>query len=257
MGAADSSARVWTSGWAPGEGVDATFSYHPHDEDGWHRDEDPQLEYRDADLGHATSGKVGARFVRFAADAERGGGEWHAHDLDFELLYLQSGSLTIETEDGEQTLSAGDTCWMPPLYRHRISDYSPDFRAVELVSPARFERVIGRDGKLPPRAAELDPERRPVYTFVRPESYAIGAGLRDYLVYRDLGTRALTDDRVQLHIIRVAATERARCDRRATRLDAVSADPGPYARATDRVIARRTAEDSDRSPAPSVSAIAS
>jgi quercetin dioxygenase-like cupin family protein len=207
MGAADGSARIWTSGWAPGEGVEATFSYHPHDEHGWHCAEDPQLEYRDADLGRATVGKVGARFVRAAAGAERRDGEWQAHDLDFELLYLQSGSLTIETDDGPQSLSAGDTCWMPPLYRHRISEYSPDFGAVEFASPARFERVIGRGAKLPARAGELDAQRRPVYTFERPESYAIGAGLRDYLVYRDLGTRALTDDRVQLHIIRVSGQQ--------------------------------------------------
>jgi quercetin dioxygenase-like cupin family protein len=162
----------------------------------------PYLEYRNLRMSEATGGKMGVQHIRSKQAVES---DWHCHDCDFQFVYVLAGRIEVENEHGERVaLAAGDTLYHPAFLFHRES-ISSDYECVEITAPANIGTITGRDAVLPERAGELDPARRAVYTYERPESYEKGSGPRRYFLYRDLGTAQPTDGRIHLHV--VCATE--------------------------------------------------
>lgn len=194
---------TWMTGWTAEEPLQIGYTDVPHDGGSWRQGLRPYLEYRDLGLDEATGGKMGVQHIRSTGKPGEMGSDWHCHDADFQCFYVLKGSITIETSDGARhELHAGDCGYHPPLYFHREYDMSEDYEVVEITAPANPDTITGLDSPLPERARELDPDRAPVYTFERPESYEMGAGPRKYFRYRDLGVREPTDGRIHIHIVR-------------------------------------------------------
>jgi quercetin dioxygenase-like cupin family protein len=192
---------AWQSGWTADDPPPIAFVHVPADAGSWSPSNRAGVERRDLGLNEATDGKMDVQHLR-SAGGPADSGKWVAHDLDFQFLYVLRGELTLETEDGEQTLAVGGAACLPPLTRHRWGARSDDLEAVEITAPATFETVVGRDAPLPPRAAQLDPARAARITDDSDDNYVMGAGPRKFFRYRDLGARAVTDDRFHIHIVR-------------------------------------------------------
>ena len=67
------------------------------------------FEYRDLGIKGASTGKVGAHVIR-AVPGAHANGEWHLHELDFQMFYVLKGWVEFEYEDiGHVRLEAGST----------------------------------------------------------------------------------------------------------------------------------------------------
>jgi quercetin dioxygenase-like cupin family protein len=109
------------------------------------------FEYRDLGIRDATGGAFGAHVIR-AIPGAQASGQWHTHDLKFQMFYVLKGWVRFEYEDiGEKTFHAGDCCYQPPMIRHREIAHSDDLELIEIVAPAEFET---RDVPAPAGAAE-------------------------------------------------------------------------------------------------------
>ena len=103
--------------------------------------------YRDLGIADATAGMAVAHVIRHVRPAEDGGaGEWHYHEVDFQMIYVLRGWITTEFEGlGAHTMREG-TCWLqPPGIVHAVLDYSPDCELLEIVMPADFTTVTLAD----------------------------------------------------------------------------------------------------------------
>jgi mannose-6-phosphate isomerase-like protein (cupin superfamily) len=99
--------------------------------------------YRDLGIADATAGMAVAHVIRHVRPAEDdGAGEWHYHEVDFQMIYVLKGSITTEFEGaGAHTMREG-TCWLqPPGIVHVVRDYSEDCELLEIVMPADFATV--------------------------------------------------------------------------------------------------------------------
>ncbi|MEM7179159.1 MAG: cupin domain-containing protein [Pseudomonadota bacterium] len=101
------------------------------------------FEYRGLGIATATRGKYGAHVIR-AVPGRHSEGQWHTHDLDFQMVYVTSGWVVFEYEqaDGEVTehiLRAGSCVLQPPGIRHREVRHSDDLELIEIISPADFD----------------------------------------------------------------------------------------------------------------------
>ena len=103
----------------------------------------PYATYRDLGFAAATGGLAHAHVVRFvgacdpAVVAVR-----HAHDVQFQMLYLLKGWLRMEHEGvGEQMMTAGSSWINPPNIKHTVLDYSPDCEILEITLPADYATV--------------------------------------------------------------------------------------------------------------------
>ncbi len=94
--------------------------------------------YRDLGMVEATGGRVVAHVIK----ARKGRGAkpaWHAHDLDFQMVYVLKGWVKFEYEGvGEVVLRKGSCVHQPPGIRHREIAHSADVEMLEIVSPAKF-----------------------------------------------------------------------------------------------------------------------
>ena len=98
-------------------------------------------EYRDLGVDEATDGLVVAHVIR-AHNDEQATGEWHYHELEFQMVYVLKGWIRFEYEDvGEVTLEAGSCVHQRPQIRHRELAHSHDLEMLEIVSPATFNTV--------------------------------------------------------------------------------------------------------------------
>lgn len=183
---------TWTGPWTAERPVEIGFAWAPRDEGTW-KDGGDGLERRDLGLDAASDGALGVTHLRVAdldaVDRPR------AHHVDFDALYVLRGAVTLESDDaGSVRLERGGCAVQPPRTPHRLRDVTPDFEAVHITAPARFGTTV-------------DPPARTGghYTHDTPDAYARGAGPRSFFLYRDLGTRAVTGDRIHLHVVR--ATE--------------------------------------------------
>ena len=96
------------------------------------------FEYRHMGIPEATNGKFGAHVIR-AVPGEESPGEWHSHDLDFQLVYVTKGWVVFEYEgEGEHMLREGSCVLQPPGIRHREVRHSDDMELLEITSPAEF-----------------------------------------------------------------------------------------------------------------------
>jgi mannose-6-phosphate isomerase-like protein (cupin superfamily) len=97
------------------------------------------FEYRDLGIKDATEGACGAHVIR-AVPGAHATGQWHTHDLGFQMFFVLRGWVRFEYEDvGEKTFRAGDSCYQPPSVRHREIAHSEDLELLEITFPAEFE----------------------------------------------------------------------------------------------------------------------
>lgn len=96
------------------------------------------FEYRDLGIKGATEGKFAAHVIR-AIPGSHSEGQWHVHDLDFQMVYVTQGWVMFEYEgSGEHILRAGSCVLQPPGIRHREVRHSDDMELIEITSPADF-----------------------------------------------------------------------------------------------------------------------
>ncbi len=97
------------------------------------------FEYRDLGIRAATQGKFGAHVIR-AVPGMESPGEWHSHDLDFQMVYVTKGWVVFEYEgQGEHVLRTGSCVLQPPGIVHREVRHSDDMELIEIISPAAFD----------------------------------------------------------------------------------------------------------------------
>lgn len=96
------------------------------------------FEYRGLGIAEATQGKFGAHVIR-AVPGRHSEGQWHIHDLDFQMVYVTRGWVIFDYEgQPEQILRAGSCVLQPPGIRHREVRHSNDMELLEITSPAEF-----------------------------------------------------------------------------------------------------------------------
>ena len=96
------------------------------------------FEYRDLGIADATAQKYAAHVIR-AVPGRHSPGEWHTHELDFQMIFILRGWVVFEYEgQGETILRAGSSALQPPGIRHRELRHSDDMELIEIVSPAEF-----------------------------------------------------------------------------------------------------------------------
>jgi quercetin dioxygenase-like cupin family protein len=96
------------------------------------------FEYRDLGIQESTGGKAVAHVIR-ARGGHKAGGEWHRHDVQFQIYYVLRGWITFEYEgQGIVTATAGSCVHQPPGIRHREIEHSADLELLEVVLPGDF-----------------------------------------------------------------------------------------------------------------------
>ncbi|MCT4611488.1 MAG: helix-turn-helix domain-containing protein [Pelagimonas sp.] len=97
------------------------------------------FEYRQLGVSEASNGEFGAHVIR-AVPGEQLPGEWHSHDLSFQMVYVTKGWVEFEYEgQGAHMLRPGSCVMQPSGIRHRLIRNSDDLELVEITSPASFE----------------------------------------------------------------------------------------------------------------------
>ena len=97
-----------------------------------------QVVYRDLGVREATGGRYNAHVIRTGTGERKV--PRHVHKLDFQLAYVLKGWIRFSFEDqGEVTLSAGDSFLIPGGVPHEVLDWSDDLEGLEITSPADYE----------------------------------------------------------------------------------------------------------------------
>jgi quercetin dioxygenase-like cupin family protein len=100
------------------------------------------FEYRDLGIARATEGRVVAHVIRAAAGKEFSS-QPHAHQTQFQLVYILKGWIEFEYEgQGVVRLEAGSCVHQPPDIRHRELGHSEDIEMLEVVLPAGFTTQV-------------------------------------------------------------------------------------------------------------------
>src|SRR5882672_1968881 len=176
---------AWRSGWTAAEPAAIGYAWAPN-EGGGYVERDGLL-CRDLGLGETCGGAVGARRIR-VGDPEAAS-RWRSPALDFDFLFVIAGSVTVENARGESVeLGLRGAAIHAEGLSYRLRDFSEDFEAVQLTSPARFEAG--------PDTPRDETDAVPRYTHDTEDEYERGAGPRRYFLYRDLGTRGPTEGRI-------------------------------------------------------------
>jgi quercetin dioxygenase-like cupin family protein len=98
----------------------------------------PWLERRDLGIAAATGGRVNAHVSR-CREPMPGPTGLHSHDLDFQMVYVLSGTCTFDYgPEGVHTLRTGDCVYQPPGIPHDLLERSTDCQILEITSPAEF-----------------------------------------------------------------------------------------------------------------------
>lgn len=98
----------------------------------------PWLERRDLGIAAATGGRVNAHVSR-CREPMPGPTGLHAHDLDFQMVYVLDGQCRFDYgPHGAVDLAAGDCVYQPPGIPHDLLSRSMDCQILEITSPADF-----------------------------------------------------------------------------------------------------------------------
>jgi quercetin dioxygenase-like cupin family protein len=189
----------WRSGWTASQPAYVGYAWAPNS-GGDYRAADDGLLHRDLGLDAASDGRIGCERVRLASGQQVG--DWRRLDVDFDFLYVLRGTIEIETADGQHVVLGTGGCAVQPGHTaYRYTHATSDLDAVHVTSPARYELLRGEAAL----AASVMPERPGVFTHDSDDQYKRGDGPRAFFLYRDLGTRAVTEGRIHFHVVR--ATE--------------------------------------------------
>lgn len=107
------------------------FVRHVADETPWQGWRHRGFECRDTGIAVATDGLAGARTVRAQHPAST---PLHAHDGEFQLLFVRDGSLVLKGKDVSETLGPGDSVAIPGGWEHELSA-SANTNALEVTLP--------------------------------------------------------------------------------------------------------------------------
>ena len=99
------------------------------------------FEYKDLGIEEATEGNFGANVIR-AIDGEHANGEWHYHQVKFQMVYILKGWVKFEYKgEGTFVLKKGDVVYQPPEIHHREIEHSSDLELIEITSPSEFKTI--------------------------------------------------------------------------------------------------------------------
>ncbi|RBI87535.1 cupin [Rhodosalinus halophilus] len=91
---------------------------------------------RDTTIADNTQGVAGVQVLRRGA----GKTDWAAHDADIHFTFVLEGTMRLEGEGRDPfDLTAGDAFVIPPGYRTRYADPSPDIELLEVTLPGQVE----------------------------------------------------------------------------------------------------------------------
>ena len=97
--------------------------------------------YKNLGIEDATSGNFGANVIK-AVPGSHSKGEWHYHQLKFQMVYILKGWVKFEYKgEGAFTFYQGDTVYQPPEILHREIEHSEDLELIEITNPAKFKTV--------------------------------------------------------------------------------------------------------------------
>ena len=100
------------------------------------------FEYRNLGIDTATQGDYAANVIR-AVPGRHAEGDWHVHELNFQMIYILQGWVIFEYEgQGEVTFRSGSAALQPPGIRHREIRHSDDLELIEITSPAEFTTKV-------------------------------------------------------------------------------------------------------------------
>jgi mannose-6-phosphate isomerase-like protein (cupin superfamily) len=98
----------------------------------------PWLQRRDLGIAAATGGRVNAHVSR-CREPMPGPTGLHSHELDFQMVYVLSGTCRFDYgPHGVHDLAAGDCVHQPPGIPHDLLSRSADCEILEITSPAEF-----------------------------------------------------------------------------------------------------------------------
>jgi quercetin dioxygenase-like cupin family protein len=100
----------------------------------------PVFEYRDLGIAKASNGKVHADLSRLTGLSKEFNPP-HRHVLQFHMVYVTAGWVTIEYEGKPVRLGKGDCVYQPPGINHRIVDASDDVEMLQITAPADYKTV--------------------------------------------------------------------------------------------------------------------
>ena len=99
------------------------------------------FEYSNLGIDLATNGDYGANIIRAVA-GKHPVGQWHSHDVNFQMVYIIEGWVKFEYEnEGIFLLKKGDSVLQPPNIKHREIEHSEDLVLIEITSPAEFKSI--------------------------------------------------------------------------------------------------------------------
>jgi len=164
----------------------------------WRASDIQGFDERDLGLAAASDGQIRARELR-----ANGAGTIHrwpvAETAVFLFLYVIEGEIAFTmTDQTIVTVMRHEVVHLPFLSNVAQAAYSADFLAAELAAPGdRSTSELVPLLQMPRKTRTGDWEA--AVTRNRPELFIPGNGPRAFFTYRDLGTAALTDRRIQIH----------------------------------------------------------
>jgi len=99
------------------------------------------FKYRDLGVTAASSGKIRAQ-VTIGADGMTQPTGWHYHVCEGQFVYMLSGWVDLEFEDGQSLrIQAGESLYIPGGLRHNETGASKDLELLEISVPADMGTV--------------------------------------------------------------------------------------------------------------------
>jgi mannose-6-phosphate isomerase-like protein (cupin superfamily) len=99
------------------------------------------FKYRDLGVTAASSGKIRAQ-VTIGADGMTQPTGWHYHVCEGQFVYMLSGWVDLEFEDGQKLrIQAGESLYIPGGLRHNETAASRDLQLLEISVPADMGTV--------------------------------------------------------------------------------------------------------------------
>ena len=99
------------------------------------------FKYRDLGVTAASSGKIRAQ-VTIGADGMTQPTGWHYHVCEGQFVYMLSGWVDLEFEDGQKLrIQAGESLYIPGGLRHNETAASRDLELLEVSVPADMGTV--------------------------------------------------------------------------------------------------------------------